>query len=309
MSRYRNLLLFLVLATAWGSAFMAIKAGLADIPPVLFAAFRYDIAGVLMLGYAFYATDTPVPQTRGQWTLVAVGATLIIAGYHTLLFVGETDPAVTSAAAAVIVSLSPVLTTGFARVFLPDERLTLVGTVGLLLGLVGVVILSDPDPGNLLADGAAAKFLIFAAAAAFALGSVLTRRIEASLPIETMEAWAMVGGALIMHGVSLGVGESVADVSWTVEALAALGYLSVVASALGFLIYFDLLERLGPIQINLVSYVAPISAALAGWVVLAEVPTINTAVGFVVIFVGFVLVKRRAIRAELPRLRRLVSRS
>ncbi|MBB6644995.1 EamA family transporter [Halobellus ruber] len=309
MSRYRNLSLFLLLATVWGSAFVAIKSGLTYFPPVLFAAFRYDIAGVLMLGYAGYATDTPIPQGRGQWAQVAVGATLIIAGYHTLLFVGETDPAVTSAAAAVIVSLSPVLTTGFARLFLPDERLTLVGIVGLFLGLAGVVILSNPDPGNLLAGGAVAKLLIFGAATAFALGSVLTRRIGASLPIETMEAWAMVGGALIMHGVSLGVGESVAEVAWTVEAVAALGYLSVAASALGFLIYFDLLDRLGPIQINLVSYVAPISAALVGWVVLAEVPTITTAVGFVVIFAGFVLVKRRAIRAELPRLRRLVSRS
>ena len=309
MSRYRNLLFFLVLAAAWGSSFVAIKAGLADIPPVLFAAFRYDIAGVLMLGYAFYATDTPIPESRGQWSLVVVTATLIIAGYHTLLFVGETDPAVTSAAAAVIVSLSPVLTTGFARILLPDERLTVVGIAGLLLGLVGVVILSNPDPDNLLAGGSVAKLLIFGAAAAFALGSVLTRRIDAELPVETMEAWAMVGGALIMHGISLGLGESVADVAWTVEAVAALGYLSVVASALGFLVYFDLLDRLGPIQINLVSYVAPISAALAGWVVLAEVPTINTGVGFVVICTGFVLVKRRAIRSELPRIRRLVSRS
>jgi drug/metabolite transporter (DMT)-like permease len=309
VSRYRNLLLFLVLAAAWGSAFMAIKAGLAYIPPVLFAAFRYDIAGVLMIGYAVYATDQPIPRGRTQWALVGVGATLIIAGYHTLLFIGETDPTVTSAAAAVIVSLSPVLTTGFARVFLPDERLTLVGTAGLLLGLVGVVILSDPDPNNLLSGGAVAKLLIFAAATAFALGSVLTRRIEASLPIETMEAWAMVGGAVIMHGVSLGLGESPADVVWSPEAIAALGYLSVVASAIGFLIYFDLLDQLGPIQINLVSYVAPIAAAIAGWLVLTEVPTVNTAVGFIVICVGFVLVKRRAIQSELPRIRRLVSRS
>jgi drug/metabolite transporter (DMT)-like permease len=129
------------------------------------------------------------------------------------------------------------------------------------------------------------------------------------LPIETMEAWAMVGGAVIMHGVSLGLGESPADVAWTPEAIAALGYLSVVASAIGFLIYFDLLDRLGPIQINLVSYVAPIAAAIAGWAVLSEIPTVNTAVGFLIICVGFALVKRRAIQSELPRIRRLVSRS
>ncbi|MFB6091862.1 MAG: DMT family transporter [Haloquadratum sp.] len=307
MSRYRNPFLFLVLAAAWGSAFMAIKAGLAYIPPVLFAALRYDVAGAVMLAYAFYATDRPIPRTRGEWAVVGVGATCMIAGYHALLFVGETDPAVTSAAAAVIVSLNPVLTTGFARLFLADERLTPVGIAGLFLGLAGVAILAHPDPSHLLGGGAVAKLLIFGAAASFALGSVLTRRIDASLPIETMEAWSMAGGALLMHAVSLGLGESFAAAVWNVRSIAALGYLSVVASALGFLIYFDLLARLGAIEINLVSYVAPVFAALAGWAFLGELPTVYTVVGFVVIFAGFLVVKRRAIRAELPRLRQFVS--
>jgi drug/metabolite transporter (DMT)-like permease len=303
VTRARNLTLFVLLAAVWGSAFMAIKAGLDYFPPVLFAAIRYDIAGVVMLAYAVYVVDDPVPRGRGQWALVAVGSLLLIAGYHVLLFIGETDPAVTSAAAAVIVSLSPVLTTGFARLLLPSERLTAAGTFGLFLGLVGVVVLTQPEPNNLLGGGAVAKLLVFAAAAAFALGSVLTRRIDADLPIETMEAWSMVGGALVMHVVAVGIGESVGDIAWTVEALVALAYLSLAASAVGFLIYFDLLARLGPIEINLVSYVAPVFAALAGWVFLSEVPTVYTVVGFLLIFGGFVLVKRRAIRDELPRVR------
>jgi drug/metabolite transporter (DMT)-like permease len=304
VSRYRNLALFLVLAAIWGSAFMAIKAGLAYFPPVLFAAIRYDVAGVLMLAYAVWAIDDPVPRGRGEWTLVAVGATLLIAGYHVLLFLGESDPAVTSAAAAVIVSLSPVLTTGFARVFLPDERLTAVGVVGLCLGLLGVVVLARPAPDALLAGGVVAKLLVFGAATSFALGSVLTRRIDATLPIETMEAWSMLGGALLMHAISLALGESVADVTLSVEGGLALAYLALAASALGFLIYFDLLDRLGAVEINLVSYVAPVFAALAGWLFLQEGLSVATVGGFVLIFAGFLLVKRRAIRAELPRLRR-----
>ena len=306
MSRYRNLALFLALAAVWGSAFMAIKAGLSFFPPVLFAAIRYDIAGVVMLAYAVRVVDDPVPRGRGEWALVAVGATLLIAGYHVLLFVGEADPAVTSAAAAVIVSLSPVLTTAFARAFLPDERLTVAGLVGLCCGLVGVVVLARPDPDALLTGGVVAKLLVFGAATAFALGSVLTRRIDADLPIETMEAWSMVGGALLMHGVALALGESLADVTVTVEGLLALGYLSLVASALGFLIYFDLLERLGAVEINLVSYVAPVFAALAGWLFLGERLSLATAGGFALIFVGFLLVKRRAIRRELPVIRAAV---
>lgn len=297
--RYRNLLLFLVLAVLWGSAFMAIKAGLAYFPPVLYAALRYDIAGVLMLGYTWYALDDPIPRTRSEWRLVAIGAVFLIAAYHALLFVGETDPGVTSATAAIVVSLSPVLTTAFARLMLPRERLEPLGLVGLLLGLLGVVVLARPDPSNLLASDMLATLLIFVAALSFALGSVLTRRSDATLPIESLEAWSMLGGALLMHATSVVLGESIGAVTITTEAILALGYLSVFASAIGFLIYFALLERLGPIEINLVSYAAPPVAAVAGFLVLGEGVTPTTIAGFGIIMVGFVLIKRNAIRQEL----------
>jgi len=295
--RFRNAALFVVLAAVWGSAFTAIKAGLAYFPPVLFAAFRYDLAGVLMLGYAAYATDRWRPRGREEWLVVAVGGTFLIAAYHAFLFVGEQGT--TSAAAAVVVSLSPILTTGFARALLPDERLTLLGVVGLGVGFVGVVVLSNPDPNNLGDTRTVSLFLVFLAALSFAFGSVLTRRFDDDLPIETMEAWSMVLGAGLMHVASAALSESVGDVSWTGEGLLALAYLSLVASAVGFLIYFDLLERLGPIEINLVSYAAPIAAAVTGLVFLGERPTLSTAAGFALVCVGFVLIKRRAIREQL----------
>jgi drug/metabolite transporter (DMT)-like permease len=302
--RYRNLVLFCVLAAAWGSAFMAIKAGLGTPTdpayfydaPVLFAAVRYDIAGLLVLGYAGWATDRWRPRGGREWQLVGIGAVFLIAGYHTLLFVGERGT--TSAAAAVIVSLSPVLTTAFARALLPDERLTVVGLFGMALGLAGVVVLARPEPANLV--GSRFEAFVFGAALSFAFGSVLARRLETDLPIETMEAWSMLGGAGLMHAFSFGLGESVSGVPPLREGL-ALAYLALVASAVGFLIYFDLLDRLGPIEINLVSYVAPGFAAIAGFLFLGELIDTPTVVGFLVILVGFVLIKRRAIRAELTR--------
>jgi len=298
--RFRNAALFVALAIAWGSAFTAIKAGLAFFPPVLFAALRYDLAGVLMLAYAAYATDRWRPRTRGEWRLVAVGGTLMIAAYHAFLFVGEQGT--TSAAAAIVVALSPVLTTGFARVLLPDERLTPLGVVGLLVGFVGVGVLTDPDPNDLLDARTVSVLLVFLAAASFALGSVLTRRADADLPVETMEAWSMLLGAALMHGVSAAVAESASDVAWTAEAVLALLYLVVVASALGFLVYFDLLDRLGPIEINLVSYAAPVVAAVTGFLALGEAPTVHVAGGFALVLAGFVLVKRNALRDEFARL-------
>ncbi|WP_232686132.1 DMT family transporter [Halobacterium zhouii] len=303
MTNHRNAGLFLALAAVWGAAFVAIKAGLnAGFPPVLFAAVRYDVAGVLMLGWAVYATDQWRPRSRADWSVVVVAAALIFAAYHAFLFVGETSPGVSSAAAAVVVSLSPVLTTAWARAFLPAERLSLTGLVGLGLGLTGVVVLSDPDFGNLLGQQTVGELLVFLAAASFALGSVLTQRIDDSLPIETLEAWAMLLGALLMHGISLVRGEP-QSIPLGTDALLALGYLSVLASAAGFLVYFELLDRLGPIEINLVSYVAPVFAALGGLLVRNEAVTPNTVVGFVVIFAGFCLLKRDALVDEIGKLR------
>jgi len=291
--RYRNAIAFLALGAIWGSAFVAIKAGLSAFPPVLFAALRYDVAGVLVLGYAAIVTD-PLPGNRRDLAAIAVGAALLIAGYHALLFVGERET--TSATAAVIVSLSPVLTAGFARLALPEERLSAPGVLGLVLGFAGVVVIARPDPARLLASDVLGPALVLGAALSFALGSVLTRWLDADLSIEAMEGWSMVGGAVLMHLLSLALGESPAAISWTPTAVVSLGYLSLVASALGFLVYFALLDRLGPVEINLVSYVAPVFAALAGFLFLGEVIDVATAGGFVVILFGFVLIKRDAIR-------------
>lgn len=296
--RYRNLTLFFILAAVWGTAFVGIKIGLEFFPPVLYAALRYDIAGLFMLGYAVYVTD-PIPRGRSQWTLVLIGSVFLIALYHAFLFVGEGSPQMTSGMAAIIISLSPVLTTATARGLLPSERLKPAGLLGLLLGLGGVVLITQPDPANLFSSGVIAMLLVFGAALSFAVGTVLTRRVHTDLPIETLEAWSMIGGALLMHAISLSLGESFADIHLTVEAIVALSYLVIFSSALGFLIYFDLLERLGAIQINLVSYVTPVIATVTGALLLGEEITSATVAGFLVIVAGFGLIKCEMILKEI----------
>lgn len=298
MSRSRNLGLFLSLCFIWGTTFVAISAGLRHVPPVLLAAFRYDIAAILLLAYLYYAEDTWIPRGRNEWSEVAVGATFLIAAYHALLFTGQQHT--TAATAAIIVSLTPILTTGVSRVLFPEDALTPIGVLGLLLGVSGVVVIARPDPGELLSSDVLATGLIFCAASAMALGSVLSRRIESSLPTLTMQAWAMLGGAVLMHGVSVSIGEPVDAEAWMhPEAVGSLAFLAVVSSLLGFFLYFTLLDTLGPVELNMVSYVAPAIAAVVGWIYLGETIHRFTIVGFVLIAIGFVLTKRRIIAREL----------
>ncbi len=302
VSRYRNFGLFLLLCFIWGTTFVAISAGLLHFPPVLFAAFRYDIAAMLLLAYVYYANETWIPHGRNEWLEVAIGAVFIIAAYHAFLFAGQQHT--TAATAAILVSLTPVLTTGFSRVFVPEDALTPVGVLGLLFGVAGVVVIARPTPGDLLSSDVIATGLIFCAASAMALGSVLSRRIESSLPTLTMQAWAMLGGALLMHGVSVSMGEPIVFEAWThPEALGSLIFLAIISSVLGFFLYFTLLEKLGPVELNMVSYVAPAIAAVVGWLYLGEGMYLSTVFGFLLIAVGFVLTKRRLIARELSAVR------
>lgn len=298
MNRYRNGGLFLTLCIIWGTTFVAISAGLLHFPPVLFAAFRYDLAAILLLAYVYHTEDVWRPRGRDEWTEVTIGAVFIIAAYHALLFTGQQHT--TAATAAIIVSLTPVLAAGFSRLFVPEDSLTPTGIVGLLCGVGGVVVVARPDPANLLSSDVVATGLIFCAALAMALGSVLSRRIETSLPTLSMQAWAMLGGAILMHAVSILMSEPIEIRAWLhPEAIGSLAFLVIVSSVLGFFLYFTLLENLGPVELNMVSYVAPAIAAVVGWLYLGEEIYPSTVFGFVLIAIGFVLTKRHFIAREL----------
>ncbi|MBO4248353.1 EamA family transporter [Halomicrobium sp. IBSBa] len=302
MSTRRETLLFVLLAMLWGTSFVAIKAGLEDLPPVLFAAIRYDLAGVLMLAYAAVATDDWLPRSQADWVAVAISATLVIALYNAFLFVGEQD--VTSAVAAILIATNPILATAFSRALLPNERLSTVGTAGLVLGFVGVVLVTRPDvTGGLSAELVASGFVLLAALS-IALGSVLLQRVDSGLGTEGLVAWSNGVGAVLLHAISRALpNESLGGMTLTAESVVAIVYLAVFASVIGYFVYFRLLDRLGAIQINLVSYATPVFAAVTGWLLLEETIDATTVTGFLVVLVGFLLLKRDAIREELAALR------
>lgn len=298
MSSYQDAGLFLLLSFLWGTSFMAIKLGLEFLPPVFFAAIRYDIAAVLLLCYTVATTTYWRPRTRSDWVAVGIGATLIIAGYNALLFIGQQG--VTSGVAAMLIALNPILATGFARGLLPDERLGRLETVGLVGGFLGVALIAQPDRNASLAADLLASGFVLGAAVCVALGSVLVQRVDSEIGTEGLVAWSTALGALLLHALSVGLpSESIGDVTVTPTAILTVGYLAVFASAVGYVVYFDLLDRVGAIEINLVSYTVPVFAALSGWLVLGESLSITAIAGFAVVFGGFLLVKQRAIRERV----------
>lgn len=302
-ARYRDAALFVLLAALFGASFVSIKTGLRELPPVLFAGLRFDIAAVALLAYV--AVSRPrsawLPRTRGDLLGIGSAAAFLIALNNGFLFLGQgtTTPAV----ASVMYGLNPILAPVFAWWLLGD-RLSRVGTLGIGVALAGVVLIVRPSPATIADASAVGQLFVLGAAAAVAVGSVLLRRVGPRMESVALTAWAMALGALLLHVVSLAAGEAQASVlgvgPTTVASVLAL---AIPSTAVAYAIYFGLIDRVGPVRANLVAYVAPVFAALTGWLVLGAAVSPWTAVGFFVVVVGFGLIERQTLAAEVRRFR------
>ncbi|WP_227357112.1 DMT family transporter [Haladaptatus salinisoli] len=301
-SRHRNAAFFLTAAILTGGMYVANKAGLPYLPPVFFASLRFLTAATLLLPYVAIRTEPLHPQTHTDYLTILASGGLVVGAANVFLFVGQQYT--TSATAAILISLSPILTVGLAAVVLPSNRLTRRGVGGVVLGLVGVSIVAHPDPSNFFSVTVIGMGILFLAAVSLAIGGVALRHLQSSLSPLAITAWATLVGGLAMFILSLARGEPIQTVSWTPVALLAVVYNGIIATPIGYVAYFSLLEAVGPVRVNLLTYVSPLVTALLGWLLLGEQLSLLTLVGFVVIATGFVLIEYQSLTREVSRLRR-----
>lgn len=289
--------LFVLLALAWGTSYAAIDVGLRDLPPFLFGGLRYDVATLFLFAVAAVTDERLLPTERHEWATVAIGGLFLVALNIGGLFVGQQY--VPSTTAAILQSVSPVLTPVFAWLLL-DARIGLRTVIGSLLGLAGVAIIGGWEPdwrvpsvaaGDVIAtlpngsETVLGVAVLFGAAAAFAFGSVLLEWLPPTLPTTTSQAWMMGIGAVLLHSWSLAFGEPTPSIG--IEAGGAILYLGIVCGAGGYLLYYELLNSMGPVRASVVNYITPVVAAVFGWLLLGEQLGLAAVVGFLLVAAGF----------------------
>src|SRR5260370_16406661 len=97
-------IVWLVLCCIWGSTWLFIKLGLADLPPITFAGIRFVLASLILMLMVF-ARRAAWPRTRRDWTLIAVVGILQFSLNYGLVFWGEQY--ISSGLAAVLQSTFP----------------------------------------------------------------------------------------------------------------------------------------------------------------------------------------------------------
>ena len=290
-SHQQNAGLFGVYCVVGALVFVGSKMGLPYAPPLVLAALRLDVAGLLLIPIVAFQYEYWLPQTRRDFIGVALTGVFTLGATNTLLLAGQQY--ISSAVGAIAYSLMPMLMTVFAVLILPAAGLDRSEAVGIGLGFIGALIVANPTPAALLTTRVMGVSLMIASVVVFALGSVLTQRLDPSMPRITLTAWGALLAGLFNHAVTLQFGGSLAAVEWTVQMVYALFVLGVVATAILYVTHFELINRIGPSRASLNFYVQPIVAAPLGWVLFGRQVTISVFIGFLVIVSGFALIEYR----------------
>src|SRR5258708_16026280 len=176
--------LFLVMCVVWGVTWIAIKIGVASIPPLLFAGTRFTVAGAILLAWqavAAHRRAAPLQIRRGDWRGMLIVSLLVIVATYSLLFWGMRH--VASGLAAVLnLAFMPIALFAIGLAY-GEERFTTRQLVAVALGIVGLVLLFRPassagrDGGELWGMAA-----ILGGTLAYCWGSLLTRKLLRAYP-------------------------------------------------------------------------------------------------------------------------------
>ena len=281
---------WLILCGIWGSTWLFIKLGLADLPPLTFAGIRFVLAS-LILSALILARGVRWPRSRRDWSLIAIVGLLQFTLNYGLVFWGEQY--ISSGLAAVLQSIFPTFGLVIAHLYLPYERLTTRKVIGVLMGVVGVAtIFSDQltIAGHLALLGSVA---LVASAFFGAYSNVLVKAYAREIDPQVLAAGQMIFGFPPLLIIGIATEGNPLRFHWTIAALVSLAYLVVVGSVIAFALYYWLVRHMEVTKTMLIALVTPVVAVLLGMIVLHEKLNWRLFVGAACIISGIGLIVLR----------------
>ena len=300
----RQLSLFLLMAAIWGATWIAMKIGVAAVPPVLFAGTRFAAAGLLLLAWrGLWGASGTI--SRRDWPRVGLVALLMVAATYAPLFWAMQY--VPSGLAAIIdFALIPVALLGFA-VLMHEEAFDRSRIVVVGLGAVGIIclfwssLLGHGDGGTRQLVGAMAIVL---SVAAYCAGSVLARPLLRAYPPALISGTTNVlGGAILIGGaLSFETGDLASlAASWSAVVWLSWAYLVLFGSVGGFTIYLLLIRDWGPSRAGAYAFVSPVIAVVLGVAVFNEKVGLAEAAGMVLMLsAAFLALRGRRVVSPMP---------
>lgn len=272
----------MLLGALWGGSFLFIRVAVPALGPFLLVELRVGLAVAALFLYALAAGS--MPKIQGRWRSFLVLGFLNAALPFSLISAAEIH--LTASLAAILNATTVMFSAMVAAVWMGDA-LTARKAIGIVLGIVGVSVLVgwDPLPLNGAVLFAVAAMLL--ASLSYALGATYAKRSFSAIPPLGM-AIGQLGGATALF-LPLAVVSLPERAPSVVVTLSMLG-LALLSTAVAYLIYFRLIENVGPTSTLTVTLLVPVFGLLFGVLLLDEPFGIGTLAGLGIILTSVVLI-------------------
>ncbi len=283
----KTFLWLLLLASLWGPSFIFIKVAVEEIPPVTLAAGRVGLAAVTLY-LVLRLQRRNLPRFGPIWRHFAVAGFVGNALPFVLFSWGEQY--IDSALASILNGTTPLFTIVLAHMFTEDDRVTPPKLAGVFLGFGGLALLIAPA----FLEGVSATLwgLIAITGAAFCYGisTVYSRQNLRGLP-QMVAPTAQLGMAtLYLLPLSLIFEQPFTLPLPGLKALGSLIALSLIGTALAFVLFYYIMERTSATSLSMVTYLVPVFGVALGVMILGEQLQWNVYAGCGLILLGVMTV-------------------
>jgi drug/metabolite transporter (DMT)-like permease len=269
----------------WGVSWPVYKLALVYTPPLLFAAMRCVLGGLILAMFIWKTRDQI--RWRKNWKIYLYTGILNIALFYGLQTVGL--QLVPSGLFSVIVYFQPILVGIFAWLWL-GESMTLIKVVGLILGFIGVISVSvEGFSGQVSIFGVVLGLL---SALSWALGTIYVKKNANQVDLLWMVALqCLIGGSLLsILGFST---EKWTSITWNSTYLFGLAFGSILGIAVSWILYMTVVKMADASVVATFTFLVPMIAVIIGTIFLGEPFTIYLLVGIVLIVASIYLVNKK----------------
>jgi drug/metabolite transporter (DMT)-like permease len=258
-NRFPILFSLFALYLIWGSAYYVIRVGVEFWPPLLLAGIRFLLAGMVLFVWARWHGHA-LPSWREIVSAAVLGFLLLAIGNGC---VNMAETRVSSGVAALVLATDPLFITLCSCLF--GARTCLRQWLAIGLGFVGIIIL---NLGASLSASPRAALLLMLANVAWALGSVLSQKLQQATGMMASAVMMLAGGVELLLG-SAFMGERMSALPPT-SGWIALIYLAIFGSIIAFNAYLYLLKHVSTTLATSYAYVNPVVAVIMGMWLLSE---------------------------------------
>ena len=269
----------MILYIAWGLNWVVMTVANRYFPAIVFVALRFSLGALVLILYCLIRR-VPLPEKR-FWPWIALSGILMMALNNLLVQIATRH---LGAGLVAVLNYSMSVWTAILGMIFLHEKMTARKAGGIILALVGLFVLMRVNVSGELW----AVFMMIGASVIWAVSNLITKAKLAGCSRIAMTTGQMICGAAVLDVAALVTNHD--PVQWTLPGLGALVYNGVLCSAVAFVIWSRMLDKMEAGTASVTVMAVPAIGVLAGVIFLHEPMTVSRAIGMILLFVGILTV-------------------